>query len=62
MTDYGIIKSAVKPQSVEITETKVYVASDITPYLDNSSDNQVLEAYQYKYVGYDKDEYINKIT
>lgn len=61
MTDYGRIKSTVRPEPVETTETMVYVATDITPFLD-SSDNQVIEGYEYNYVGYTKDEYIQHVT
>lgn len=54
MTDYGTVKSFVRPKNIEVTNTKVYIASNITPYIDENGIN----GFQYNYQGYTKDEYI----
>lgn len=54
MTNYGIVKGFTRPKSIEVTNTTVYIASNIKPYTDDNG----AEGYQYNYVGYTKDEYI----
>lgn len=53
MKNYGIQHSTVKPASMEITETKVFLYKDITEI-------QTEDGVQYEFdlVEYDKDEYI----
>ena len=49
MTDYGIVKSAVRPEAKVVDEYSVWVNSDIT---------KTEEGFKYHMVQYTKDEYI----
>ena len=49
MTDYGIVKSAVRPEAKVVDECSVWVNSDIT---------KTEEGFEYHMVQYSKDEYI----
>ena len=49
MTDYGIVKSAVRPEEKVVDEYSVWVNSDIT---------KTEEGFEYHMVQYSKDEYI----
>ena len=49
MTDYGIVKSAVRPEAKVVDECSVWVNSDIT---------KTEEGFEYHMVQYNKDEYI----
>ena len=49
MTDYGIVKSAVRPEAKVVDECSVWVNSDIT---------KTEEGFEYHMVQYTKDEYI----
>lgn len=57
MINYGKVKSSIRPQEIEITTDKVFIASNIEEYEDNI-DNKIINGYQYDYVCYSKDEYI----
>lgn len=61
MTNYGRVRGAVKPQEIEITATSVFLASNITPFEENI-DGYTMSGYEYDYIRYDKDEYIQSIT
>ena len=61
MHNYGKVKSSIKPKDLEITDSKVFVASDITPYTEIIDEHEV-NGYEYNYISYDKDEYIQNIT
>jgi len=60
MIDYGRTRSAVKPDEVEITESSVFVASDIKEFTE-TVDGQDVKGFEFNLVGYDKDEYIRQI-
>lgn len=60
MTNYGIIYSTVRPQAIEITDSLVFIATNIEEY-EKNIDGHLEQGYQYNYVSYDKDEYIKKI-
>ena len=49
MTDYGIVKSTVRPEAKAVDEYSVWVNSDIT---------KTEEGFKYHMVQYSKDEYI----
>lgn len=49
MTDYGIVKSAVRPEAKVVDEYSVWVNTDIT---------QTADGFEYRMVQYTKDEYI----
>ncbi len=59
MIDYGKQQSTVEPQELELTETKVFVASNITPVNESGTEEQPgFTGYEFDLVEYDKDEYI----
>lgn len=60
MKDYGLIYSTVRPQAIEITNSLVFIATDIEEY-QKTVDGRLEHGYQYNYVSYDKDEYIKKL-
>ena len=49
MTDYGIVKSTVRPEAKVVDEYSVWINSDIT---------KTEEGFEYHMVQYTKDEYI----
>ena len=49
MTDYGIVKSTVRPEAKVVDECSVWINSDIT---------KTEEGFEYHMVQYSKDEYI----
>lgn len=59
MINYGQVKSSIRPQEIEITSEKVFIASNITSY-EETVDEHTINGYIYNYVSYDKDEYIAK--
>lgn len=62
MIDYGKQQSTVKPLELELTETKVFVASNITPIDEPGTEEQPgFTGYEFELVEYDKDEYIKLI-
>ena len=61
MINYGRTKSATMPQPIEYTNTSVFVASNISPYEETINDT-TQTGYEYDYVSYTKDEYIDLIS
>ena len=61
MKDYGLTRSADKPLEVEITETKVFVATNIHQVTTTMEDQEVTE-YEFNYAEYDKNDYILMIA
>lgn len=61
MKAYGKTRSAVKPLEIELTETKVFVATDIEQ-VTVTMDGQEYTEYEFDLVEYDKDEYIKLIS
>ncbi len=61
MKDYGRVRSNRRPEAVEMTRDMVFVSSNITPYTDTLDDRED-SGFEYNYVSYTKDEYIEKIT
>ena len=59
MIDYGKQKSTVKPDELELTESKVFVSSNITEVNELGTDErQGFSGYEFDLIEYDKDEYI----
>lgn len=59
MKNYGIQHSTVKPASMEITETKVFLYKDITEIkVKNPESDDEITMYEFTLTEYDKDEYI----
>lgn len=61
MKDYGLTRSAVEPQAVEITESKVFVATNVEQVTVSTDEGDVQE-FQFNLVEYDKDEYIRMMS
>ena len=61
MKNYGLQRSAVEPKAIEITESKVFVATDIEQVTLTMGEQEIQE-YQFNLVEYDKDEYIKIIS
>ena len=57
MINYGQVKSAFRPQNIEMTSDKVFIASNIEEYQE-TVDDKTITGYIYNYICYDKDEYI----
>ena len=57
MIDYGIVRSTVKPEKVEIDEYSVWVNTDIKE-IEVQSEDEIHTEYEYNQVRYTKDEYI----
>lgn len=59
MKQYGTQKSTVKPEDVEITDSKVFTYEDVTEVTvkNPESDDEVI-MYEFTLTEYDKDEYI----
>ena len=60
MINYGKVRSSEIPQETQITTDYVYVASNIEPY-ELLNEDKVLTGYEYDYIAYTKDEYIQLI-
>lgn len=61
MKDYGLTRSTVEPQAVDIKDTKVFVATNIEQVTVTTDEGDVQE-YQFNLVEYDKDEYIRMMS
>lgn len=60
MIDYGRQRSTVKPDPVEITDTKIFTYSNITEVNEEGFDDQLgFVGYEFDFVEYSKDEYLN---
>ena len=57
MKDYGKVQSLNQPQSIEIKEDKVFLASNIEAYTKMVEDQEE-HGFEYNYIEYSKDEYI----
>ncbi len=57
MIDYGIVRSTIKPDEVEIDEYSVWVNSDIKE-IEVQSEDEIHTEYEFQQVRYTKDEYI----
>lgn len=59
MKQYGTQRSTVKPEDVEITESKVFSYEDITEIkVKNPESDSEVTMYEFTLTEYDKDEYI----
>lgn len=57
MIDYGHVRGNDKPEPIHITDSKVFVASNIQKYSE-FIDEYLMDGYEYDYKCYYKDEYI----
>lgn len=61
MIDYGRQRSTVKPQELELTDTKVFCYKNIVLVTEQGTDEQLgFSGYEFDLTEYDKDEYIKK--
>lgn len=59
MKQYGTQRSTVKPEDVEITESKVFTYENITEIkMKNPESDDEVTMYEFTLTEYDKDEYI----
>lgn len=59
MKQYGTQRSTVKPEDVEITESRVFSYEDITEIkVKNPESDDEITMYEFILTEYDKDEYI----
>ena len=59
MIDYGKQQSTVRPEELELTETKVFVSSNIKEVNKPGTDEQPgFTGYEFDLFEYEKDEYI----
>ena len=58
MKNLGKVYGSIKPNSVEITDAYVFLATNISPYI-KEMDGHVIEGYEYDYKQFTKDEYIS---
>lgn len=59
MKQYGTQRSTVKPENVEITESKVFTYENITEIkVKNPESDDEVTMYEFTLTEYDKDEYI----
>ena len=61
MTNYGRIQGSIEPQAVEITNSSVFLATNIEQYTEEI-EGQTVHGYEYNYVEYTKDEYLLQQT
>lgn len=57
MKNYGKVYSTARPEEITITNTSVFIASNITPYTKEIEEH-IQQGYEYDYVEYTKDEYL----
>ncbi len=59
MIDYGKQRSTVKPLEVELTETKVFVCTNISPVSESgTAEQEGFSGFEFDLLEYSKDEYI----
>ncbi len=59
MKEYGRQRSVIKPQEIEITETKVFLYSNVKLIEEQGAEDQPgFTGYEFDLVEYEKDEYI----
>lgn len=60
MINHGVQIGSVQPPEIEITDTSVFMASNVQPY-QADIDGHIVNGYRYDYIEYTKDEYIAKL-
>lgn len=62
MINYGLTYSVDKPKYLEITDTKVFVSSNIQLVEKEDERGETEQVYEYELVEYDKNEYLNELA
>ena len=57
MKDYGRIRGSIRPQAVEITQSSVFLASNIEAFTEENEGHSI-NGYEYNCIEYTKDEYL----
>ena len=61
MTNLGKQRGQAVPKAIEITNDYVFIASNVQPYTE-TMDDQTVSGYEYDYVRYEKNEYIEALV
>lgn len=61
MKNFGRVRGSVYPSELTITDSSVMVASNIIPYSE-TIDSVTTRGYEYDYVQYSKNEYIQLLA
>lgn len=61
MKNFGKVRRSIEPKAIEINGSNVFLAKNITPYKEEI-DGYILEGYEFDYIIYDKDEYIQMLA
>ncbi len=61
MKNFGKVRSSYEPKKITISASQVFIASNIMPYSE-LKDEYNEKGYEYDYVVYDKDEYIELLS
>ena len=59
MKNYGKVQSSVRPAEIEMTDTKVFIASNITSF-EKEVGGYLETGFEYDYVEYSKDELLTQ--
>lgn len=57
MINLGRVRSNDKPQEIQITNSSVFIASNIQPY-EETIDEHYMNGFEYDLIQYSKDEYL----
>ncbi len=61
MKTYNFTYSTIEPPKIDITATKVFIASDIQE-IEREVEDTIEHCYQYTLTEYDKDEYLTILS
>ena len=61
MKIYNPTYAAIEPPSIDITSTKVFIASDIKE-VEREIEDEIVHCYEYTLTEYDKDEYLTLLS
>lgn len=61
MKDCGLTRSTIEPKPIEITENKVFIATDVHQIITETDEHKIQE-YEFNLIEYSKDEYIKLIS
>ena len=60
MTDYGRVRSTVKPEPIVVDDFSVWQYTDIQEVSENVGEENEFVGYEFNMIQYDKDEFILK--
>ena len=62
MINYGTVYSTTRPQEIEITNAKVFIASDIEEITIQNDRDETVNTFVYKITEYSKEEFMGIIA